>query len=216
MSNVVGDSNDGSYLNPISAGRFWHASVPGGGWFSPQVKDGLWRPLRPLQRPKTGKILFLTSSSICRVFEMYSMLHNLAVRVRRSSVLLSWKFARRKSECCHFSICMHNMHTKWKLRTFWIWIWHQKIWFVTKLCIWSIFWFFVYDKFRTGQLWRAPVAKRCNFSTKKFHQQVPLDAKRKVIRCQIFTTTHTATGSYQRWRGLIQPPPGTDRVNIVQ
>ena len=84
-----------------------------------------------------------------------------------------------------------------------------------KLCIWSTFIFFVYEKILTGQLRRAPAARLCNFSTKKFHQQVPLDAKRKVIRCQIFTTTHTATGSYQRWRGLIQPPPGTDRVKLL-
>ena len=76
-----------------------------------------------------------------------------------------------------------------------------------KLCIWSTFIFFVYEKILTGQLRRAPAARLCNFSTKKFHQQVPLDAKGKVIRCQVSTTTHTAAGRDQRRSGLIQPPP---------
>ena len=81
-----------------------------------------------------------------------------------------------------------------------------------KLCIWSTFIFFVYEKILTGQLRRAPAARLCNFSTKKFHQKVPLDAKRKVKRCQVSTTTHTAAGRDQRQSGLIQPPPRSDRV----
>ena len=85
-----------------------------------------------------------------------------------------------------------------------------------KLCIWSTFIFFVYEKILTGQLRRAPAARLCNFFTKKFHQQVPLDAKRKVKRCQVSTTTHTAAGRDQRRSGLIQPPPRSDRVKNSQ
>ena len=51
---------------------------------------------------------------------------------------------------------------------------------------------------------------------KKIHQQVPLDAKGKVIRCQVSTTTHTAAGRDQRQSGLIQPPPGPDRVKKAE
>ena len=68
-----------------------------GGWFSPLVKDGLWSALRPVQRPPNRQILFLTSSSICRTFELCSMLHSLTVRGRRSSLLWSWKFTMWKS-----------------------------------------------------------------------------------------------------------------------
>ena len=69
----------------------------GGGRFCPLVKDGLWWPLRPLQRPKNGKIWFLTSSSTCRIFELSSMFHRLAARWRRSSLVLPRKFAMWKS-----------------------------------------------------------------------------------------------------------------------
>ena len=46
-----------------------------------------------------------------------------------------------------------------------------------------------------GLLW----LNDATFSTK--------NAKREVLRCQIFTTTHTAAGSYQRRIVLIQPSP---------
>ena len=83
-----------------------------------------------------------------------------------------------------------------------------------KLCIWSTFIFFVYEKILTGQLRWAPAARLCNFSTKKFHQKVPLDAKRKVKRCQVSTTTHTAAGRDQRRSGLIRPPPTLHQIEI--
>ena len=47
---------------------------------------------------------------------------------------------------------------------------------------------------------------------KKNHQQVPLDAKRKVMKYQVCTSTHTATGWDQKAVGMIQPAPGPEKV----
>ena len=43
---------------------------------------------------------------------------------------------------------------------------------------------------------------------------MPLDAKRNVMKYQVSTTTHTATGRDQSFVGLIQPPPGPEKVNL--
>ena len=73
----------------------------------------------------------------------------------------------------------------------------------------------VYEKTLTGQLQRAPVAKQCNFFQKKLHQQELLDAKRKVMMCQVSTTTHLAMGRDQKLSGHNLPPPRSDRVKLL-
>ena len=63
------------------------------------------------------------------------------------------------------------------------------------------------------RLRRASAAKWRNFYAKQIHQQMPLDAKRKVMKYQVCTSTHTATGRDQKAVGMIQPPPGPQKVN---
>ena len=49
--------------------------------------------------------------------------------------------------------------------------------------------------------------------SKKMHQQVLLDAKRKVMKCQVSNTTHLAMGRDQKLSGHNLPPPSrSDRV----
>ena len=84
-----------------------------------------------------------------------------------------------------------------------------------KLCIWSTFLHFVYEKILTGQFRRAPVARQCNCFQKKLHHKVLLDAKREVMMCQVSTTTHLAMGRDQKLSGHNLPPPRSDRAKTV-
>ena len=63
------------------------------------------------------------------------------------------------------------------------------------------------------RLRRASAAKWCNFYAKKIHQQMPLDAKRKVMKYQVCTSTHTATGRDQKANGMIHPPLALKRLS---
>ena len=72
--------------------------------------------------------------------------------------------------------------------------------------------FFVHEKIKIFQLWRAPAAKWCNFFQKKLHQQVLLDAKRKVKRFQLSNPHSLVMPCNQMTPGHFVPRPGPDRV----
>ena len=84
----------------------------------------------------------LPSLSTCRVFEHHPKFHSFDVRWRKSSLLWPQKFANfwyYNFWKITFLICIDNMYIKWKLKTFYIQIWHQKIKFVMKQFAWYEF-----------------------------------------------------------------------------
>ena len=77
----------------------------------------------------------LGSLSTKRVIEHIAMMYSFARRGRQSSLVWLWKFASfwyEKFENLPFFTYIGNMYIKWKLKTFWIQIWHKKIQFALK------------------------------------------------------------------------------------
>ena len=74
----------------------------------------------------------LASLSTYRAFEHHPKLNTFVVSWRRSSLLWPLMFGTTILENLWFLTYMDNIYIKWKLKTFYIHIWHKKMPFVMK------------------------------------------------------------------------------------
>ena len=116
------------FINPKKTGFFGRSRDRGeGGRNQDALVFELLHCHFTLKSIKYGLKWKLTSLPICRVFDHFSLLNSLVVRGHRSSLVWSLAFGTTIFENSWFFTYIGNMYIKWKLKTFQIRIWHEKI-----------------------------------------------------------------------------------------
>ena len=118
-------------VNPYQTGLFGLSRDRGGGIHPPEFLS-YFSLVFHHKSTKHDLKWKLASLSTYRVFEHHPKLHTFVVSWRRSSLLWLIMFGTTILENLWFLTYMDNIYIKWKLKTFYIHIWHKKMPFVMK------------------------------------------------------------------------------------
>ena len=106
--------------------------MAGGGWISPPDFLSFYGPNFPPNQSKHGLKWNFASLHTFRNFEKIPRFCSFAVGLHQSELV--WKFPIWPDNFQKFTIFIYidNIYIKWKLKTFYIHIWHKKMPFVMK------------------------------------------------------------------------------------
>ena len=160
----------------------------------------------------------LASLSTYRAFEHHPKLHTFVVSWRRSSLLWPLMFGTTILENLWFLTYMDNIYVKWKLKTLYIYIWHQKMPFVMKKFEKNKFFKIFVSFFMAIFFFKTRIFRKIYYTTPHFLDSYLFFTWKKEFTLRLDTPNFITRKTASLWKcwGWIPPPthPGLIRVKV--